>query len=121
MNPSQVPVELWPYIARYLRQARTARKLTTIQAADRIGIPVDVLESMERGVTPIPFELAFSIIEDHYGGARGDAVEGLLQRLVEEKKRCMKQTEKRKHLSIIGDDPRPWEKMHYAQITRGLR
>ncbi|MBX2996320.1 MAG: helix-turn-helix domain-containing protein [Bdellovibrionaceae bacterium] len=120
MGANQVPAELWPFLSRYLRQARTARSLTLTQAAERIGIPAETLESMESGTTAVPFELVVSIIEDHYGGARGDAVEGLLRRLAAERKRCTKETERRKHLSLIGDDPKPWEKIDFGQVTQGV-
>ena len=122
-NPKQIPEELLPIAGRLLRQARTCRRLTVTQAADRMGVPVEQLEGLEEGAIPTTTEyIQFLIV--HYGWARAGAVEDLIIQIMMEKSRCKSQTEKRMHLSLVGDDPKPWERNDFSCISKrisGLR
>lgn len=118
-NPKQIPEELLPVAGRLLRQARTCRRLTITQAAGRIGIPVEQLQGLEEGTIPTTTE-QIQFLVARYGGARGGAVDDFILQLMMEKSRCKLQTEKRKHLSVIGDDPKPWERSDFSRVCQGV-
>ncbi len=118
-NPKQIPEELLPTIGRLLRQARNSRKLTPAQAADRIGITIGELRGLEEGSIPATTDYILSLVS-YYHGARAGVIEDLFYRLLDEKLRCQYLMKKRKHLSLIGEDPKPWEKIRHARVIQSL-
>ncbi|QDK44628.1 hypothetical protein DOM22_05355 [Bdellovibrio sp. ZAP7] len=116
MNSKEIPTELLSLVGSFLRQGRKARNLLLPQAAQRIGISAERLQAIEDGLELITTEYAQFIVAN-YGGARGDAVDGLLWRLMMERNRCHLQTERRKHLSVVGEESRPWEKLQFSKIS----
>lgn len=119
MDYKEIPQELLSAIGRLLRQGRVSRTLSLTEAADLVGASVELIDSIENGLSPITTEQA-QFIAAKYGGVRGDVIDGMILRLVMEKSRCEQQTQQRKHLSIVGSDPRPWEKLHLSKIAQQL-
>lgn len=103
-----LPIELGLLIGKVLRQARTSRKLSILAAAKVIGITTDRLGAIETGSISFT-DIDAQIIVSKYGGARADRVDSILfQWAIDEVDRESK-TKKRKHLSLVGIDPKPWE------------
>lgn len=120
MKSKEIPSELLPAVGKLIRQGRTARGLTIEQAAETVGLPVNDLQNLEEGSTSATSDHLMFILAK-YGGVRADAAEGMLIRLMMEESRCRTHTEKRKHLSLAGEvDARPWEKVRYNDVTRGI-
>lgn len=117
----KIPSDLLPTVGKIIRQARTARSLNLAQAACRLGFSIEDLSKLEEGLSPATTDHLMFILAG-YGGVRSDAAEGMLIRLMMEESRCRTQTEKRKHLSLINErsETKPWEKMRYEEVVRGI-
>lgn len=109
MAGKPIPPELMIHIGVCLRQARTSRRLSIEQASDRIGTDPCRLERIESGQEQITNIEAQAMIA-RYGGARGDRLDSLLYEWAMEQMDRETKTKRRSHLSLVGDDPRPWEK-----------
>lgn len=105
-----IPPELMPQIGVCLRQARTARALSLEQAAIKLEIPPDRLHRIEIGQEQIT-NLHAQLIITRYGGVRADRLDSLLMEWAMFEMNRENETKRRKHLSLVADDPRPWEKI----------
>jgi transcriptional regulator with XRE-family HTH domain len=106
-NP--LPPELMKVIGTYLRQGRKARRLSLAEAANSVGLPVIQLEKIENGVEQVT-DLVVQGLVVAYGEVNADKVDGLLFRWAMDRIECESKAKKRKHLSIVGPDPKPWER-----------
>lgn len=105
-----IPPELMPQIGICLRQARAARSLSLAKAAGQIGIEPGRLDKIELGQEQIT-DLEAQFIIARYGEARADRLTTLLFEWNSEEAVRKSKTEQRKHLSIVGDEPKPWERV----------
>ena len=104
-----LPPGLRLLIGTALRQARTSRKLTILDAAKLIGTNPERLESIEKGSIPFT-DIESQMIVARYGGARADRVDSLIFQWAMDEMVKESKIKKRRHLSIVGSDPKPWER-----------
>lgn len=104
-----LPAEIMVLVGTYLRQARTSRKLSIEQAAQMIGITPQLLSEIENG-RELLTDIAAQSILTNYGGARSDRLDALLYEYAMDQLHREAKVKKRKHLSIVGEDPKPWER-----------
>lgn len=117
MKSELFPIELMPTVGKYLAQARCCRCLNIEDAAIMLSTTPEQLQKIEKGeqaVTSLWAQMVIAI----YGGARGDKVDGLILRWIEEDGARHHRITKRKHLSLVGETPRPWENLRVEQILR---
>jgi hypothetical protein len=94
--------------SRFLRQGRRMKKLSIAQAAGQLQISPFLLKALEDGTANQPMNLVCRILE-HYGFDEMNFFE-LFQDLMFEKARRERNRKERAHLSVSGDDPKPWER-----------
>lgn len=104
-----IPSDLMILIGSCLRQARRCRNLSIKQASKRVKISSQRLLQIETGQEQITDVEAQAIIV-RYGGARADRLDSLLYQWAMDDLSRQSKTDKRKHLSLVGEDPKPWEK-----------
>lgn len=105
-----IPHELMIHIAACLRQARTSRSLSIEEAAERIGTNSTRLQKIELGEEQIT-DVEAQVMIARYGGARADRLDSLLYEWAMSEMDRESKTKRRRHLSLVADDPRPWEKI----------
>lgn len=104
-----LPPDVASIIGDTLRQARTARGLTLTQAASDIGISVFQLQDFENGKGNLT-DIHAQFIIGTYGGVRGDRLDSILYTWGMDLMERLGKAKRRSHLSIVGDDPKPWER-----------
>lgn len=104
-----LPAELMILVGACIRQARTSRKLTIEQAAQLIGMTSQHLKGIELGQKLIT-DIEAQLILTKYGGARADRLDSILYGYAMDQMRLETKTKQRQHLSIVGEDPKPWER-----------
>ena len=104
-----IPPELMICIGACLRQARTARCLSIEEAADHIGTNSSRLQKIELGEEQIT-DVEAQVMIARYGGARADRLDSLLYEWAMSEMDRETKMKRRKHLSLVAEDPRPWEK-----------
>lgn len=104
-----LPAELMVLVGTCIRQARTSRKISIEQAAQLIGMTPLHLKEIELGQKLIT-DIAAQLILTKYGGARADRLDSILYQYAMDQMSCETKTKQRKHLSIVGEDPKPWER-----------
>lgn len=109
MAGRNIPPELMIQIGICLRQARTARSLSIEQAANQIRTTAERLNKIELGQEQIT-DIEAQMMIVHYGGARADKLDSVLYDWAMEQIAHEAKTKQRQHLSLVGDDPKPWER-----------
>lgn len=104
-----LPSDLRRLIGIALRQARKSRKLSILEAAEIMGTTPERLESIEKG-SILFTDIEAQMIVARYGGARADRVDTLIFQWAIDEMECENKTKKRTHLSLVGGDPKPWER-----------
>lgn len=104
-----IPPELMIQIGICLKQARTARCLSLDQAASQVGTTAQRLKKIELGQEQIT-DMEAQMMIVRYGGARADRLDSLLYEWAMDEIAKEPKTKRRKHLSIVGQDPKPWER-----------
>lgn len=104
-----IPPELMIQIGICLKQARTARSLSIEQAAGQVETTVDRLKKIELGQEQIT-DIEAQMMIVRYGGARADRLDSLLYDWAMDEIAKDAKTKRRKHLSLVGRDPKPWER-----------
>lgn len=104
-----IPSELMIQIGICLRQARTARSLSVEQAAEQVETTAERLEKIELGHERIT-DIEAQMMIVRYGGARADRLDSLLYEWAMDEMTRQSKTDSRKHLSLVGNDSKPWEK-----------
>lgn len=104
-----IPQELMIHIGACLRQARTSRALSIEEAADRVGTNSIRLQKIELGEEQIT-DVEAQVMIARYGGARADRLDSLLYEWSMSEMDRENKMKRRKHLSLVGADPKPWEK-----------
>ena len=104
-----IPPELLVHVGICLRQARTARSLLNEQAAVQIGTTVERLKKIEVGQEEIT-DIEAQMMIVWYGGARADRLDSLLYDWAINEISQQSKTDQRKHLSLVGENPNPWER-----------
>lgn len=103
----QFAAEIRSEISRYLRQGRSARKLSIAQAAKAIDISAFHLKSIEEGTVPQSLNIVYAALE--YYGINNYELMDLVNELTLAKRLRIHQTRKRKNFSVVGDNPKLWE------------
>lgn len=104
-----LPPGLAEMTGQCLRQARTARGLSLAEAANEIGISAFKLSEYESGQGSLT-DIHAQFIIGTYGGARGDRLDSILYDWAMRRIESEAKARRRAHLSLAGDDPKPWER-----------
>lgn len=115
MTGKLLPIELMPTVGKYLAQAHCCRCLNIEDAAVMLRTTPEQLQKIENGERAVT-SLWAQMVVAFYGGARGDKVDGLILRWIEEDCARRHRITKSKHLSLVGEDPRPWERLRIERI-----
>lgn len=108
-----LPKELAVKLGVYIRQGRTARRLSLEDAADRAGVSIERIIAIESGDGPIT-DVEVQVCASRYGDVRAIEIDMLIRKWAYAEMHREEMTKRRKHLSIVGHDPKPWERGAFA-------
>ena len=119
MLNSPLAREIQAETSRFLRQGRRMRKLSLAQAASEIQISPFLLKALEEGNAYQAVNIVFKILS-HYGFTHLDFVD-FSQKLLHAKSRRETTAKQREHLSIPGENPKPWTALpnNLSAVLRG--